>query len=81
MKHSILILFILLLGCQNPKNSQGEDFSKNVNKVAVNIIDESDQLTFFEKERTPIKAKFQQFSSGSVRPKGWILDLTRLIIN
>ncbi len=43
------------------KNSQGEDFSKNVNQVATSIIDDSDKLTFFEKERHPIKAKFQQF--------------------
>ncbi|WP_422105189.1 beta-L-arabinofuranosidase domain-containing protein [Winogradskyella sp.] len=76
---------ILIIGClltlasckTEDKNSQGESFSKNVNKVAQTIIDDSNQLTFFEKPEAPLKAEFEQFPTGSVKPKGWILDMMR----
>lgn len=79
--YSILLILIIFSRCQPQKNSQGEDFSKNVNKVVETIVDESDQLTFFEKERTPIKHRFQQFPSGSVKPKGWILEMMKNDMN
>jgi len=72
-----LLIVFLFSRCNEKKNSQGEDFSKNVNKVSATIVDDSDQLTFFEKERNPIQAKFQQFPSGSVKPKGWILEMMK----
>lgn len=69
---------IAFMSCKKEdKNSQGENFSNNVNKVAQNIIDESDQLTFFENPKSPITPKFQQFPTGSVKPKGWILNMMK----
>jgi len=70
------MLALCLLSCQEAKeNSQGENFNANVNKVASVIIDDSDQLTFFDGPRNPIAPKFQQFPSGSVMPKGWIPEM------
>ena len=56
--YSLLLILIIFSQCQQQKNSQGEDFSKNVNKVAATIINDSDQLTFFQNETSPIQAKF-----------------------
>ncbi|MEM9680314.1 MAG: beta-L-arabinofuranosidase domain-containing protein, partial [Bacteroidota bacterium] len=67
-----------LFNCQEQKsNSQGEDFSKNVDQVADAIIDESDKLTFFNNPKKTMQSKFQSFSSGSVTPKGWISELMK----
>ncbi|WP_299521307.1 hypothetical protein, partial [Winogradskyella sp.] len=77
MKKSICVLIVFaMLSCKEAqKNSQGENFSDNVNKVAANIIDDSDQLVFFENPVTPLQPMFEQFSTGSVKPKGWILEM------
>jgi len=77
MNRIVIISCILALtSCKHEdKNSQGEDFSKNVNKVAKTIIDDSDQLTFFENTESPLQPKFQQFPTGSIKPKGWILNM------
>ena len=77
MKRVVIISCVLVLfSCKdNVKNSQGEDFSNNVNKVAETIIDDSDQLTFFENPIEPITPMFEQFPTGSVAPKGWIYKM------
>ncbi|WP_299365793.1 beta-L-arabinofuranosidase domain-containing protein [Winogradskyella sp.] len=76
---------IVIIGCilalssckKEDKNSQGENFSENVNKVAETIIDDSDQLTFFKNPENPLQPKFEQFPTGSVKPKGWILNMMK----
>jgi len=72
----VLVCMLVIFSCKHEdKNSQGEDFSNNVNKVAESIVDDSDQLTFFNKPVNALDYKFEQFPSGSVKPKGWILEL------
>ncbi|WP_353777264.1 beta-L-arabinofuranosidase domain-containing protein [Winogradskyella sp. 3972H.M.0a.05] len=78
MKKAIIsiVVFIIFFSCKEDKtNSQGEDFTENVNKVASTIIDDSGQLTFFDNPTNAIAAKFEQFPTGSVKPKGWILNM------
>jgi hypothetical protein len=79
MKKSIyFVLLLALWSCKEEKqNSQGEHFNNNVNKVANIIVDDSEQLTFFNNRKQPIQPKFVQFSSGSVQPKGWILNMMK----
>ncbi len=79
MKQTIGVIIVLtLFSCKrDQKNSQGENFSDNVNKVASTIIDDSEQLKFFNNPSQPIQAKFEQFPSGSVQPKGWILNMMK----
>ena len=72
---SILLFSIILLSCSKKKNSQGENFNNNVNNVFDSIIDDSDKLEFFNTPENPIKAKFEQFPTGSIHPKGWILNM------
>lgn len=72
----IVLALILTCSCSQKKdNSQGENFSNNVNKVFENIVDDSDQLQFFNQPKKPIKPKFEQFPTGYVKPKGWILEI------
>ena len=77
MKKALLVILVLGgISCKESKqNSQGENFNSNVNKVANVIVDDSGQLTFFDSPRTAIEPRFQQFPTGSVMPKGWILDM------
>lgn len=77
MKKTVSIIAVLILfACKEEKqNSQGENFNNNVNKVAATIIDDSEQLKFFHNPKQPLQPKFQQFSSGSIQPKGWILNM------
>jgi DUF1680 family protein len=79
MKKSVIIMAVLaLLSCnQEKQNSQGENFSNNVNKVANTIVDDSEQLSFFKNPKQPIQPKFEQFPSGSVQPKGWIFNMMK----
>lgn len=84
MKKALImsILILSITSCQNSKeNSQGENFSKNVNKVAENIVDDSDKLEFFNKEPKPISSKFESFATGSVAPKGWIKEMMEQDLN
>ena len=75
-KISTYIVLIITFSCKNSKeNSQGENFTNNVNKVASKIIDDSEKLAFFNTPTSPIKPKFSQFSTGSIQPKGWILEV------
>lgn len=72
---NILRLFILILmfGCQNAtQNSQGENFNNNVNKVANNIIDESNKLQFFNRPHISITPKFPY---DPVPPKPHFVDV------
>lgn len=72
----LTMIILTLISCkEKEKNSQGENFTNNVNKVASTLIDDSDQLRFFNNPKQPIAAKFEPFPSGSVKPKGWILDM------
>ena len=79
------IITILVVGCiscqETKKNSQGENFNANVNKVAKVIVDDSDQLTFFNSQKNPITPRFEQFPTGTVMPKGWILDMMKSDLN
>ena len=76
MKKVLFIVFIVLWGCKLSKeNSQGESFSENVNKVGEHITDDSATMQFFNNETHPIKPRFQPFETGSVFPKGWILNM------
>ncbi len=76
MKKAFFMTLILLLGCKPSKeNSQGENFSENVNKLAAQITNDSDKLAFFTREPYPIHPSFQPFETGSVFPKGWILTM------
>ena len=74
----IIICCTILCGCnKNNEGSQGENFTSKVNQVSTQIIDDSAQLTFFNNPRTPIQPAFDQFPTGSVKPKGWILELMK----
>jgi DUF1680 family protein len=77
MRNLIFLIGALsLCSCNNEKSgSQGANFTENVNKVAVDIIDDSDQLGFFEQPTARMEAKYQAFPTGSVKPKGWILEM------
>ena len=78
MRYTILSIMVLTIffSCKEGKtNSQGEDFTNNVDKVAKTVIDDSDKLTFFNKPTRAIAPRFEQFSTGSVKPKGWILEM------
>ncbi len=76
MKKVLFIVFMVLWGCKLSKeNSQGESFSENVNKVGEHITDDSATMQFFNNETHPIKPRFQPFETGSVFPKGWILNM------
>jgi DUF1680 family protein len=79
MKKTIcFVLLLALWSCKEEKqNSQGENFNNNVNKVANTIIDDSEQLAFFKNPKQPIQPNFEQFPSGSVQPKGWILNMMK----
>jgi DUF1680 family protein len=83
MRYVVLIIVCFYcFSCKNSKtNSQGENFSENVNKVASTIVDDSDQLTFFQNPRQPLTPKFAQFPTGSVKPKGWILQMMQNDLN
>ncbi|UJH68899.1 beta-L-arabinofuranosidase domain-containing protein [Allomuricauda sp. SCSIO 65647] len=76
MKKISIMLLVILSSCKEPKeNSQGENFSKNVHRVAEQLIDDSDKLQFFKNKKNPIKTSYQPFETGSVLPKGWILEM------
>lgn len=77
-----IIIALMLLSCKGDKqNSQGENFSKNVNKVALTIVDDSNQLQFFDNQISPLDVAFQPYPSGSVMPKGWILEMMQTDLN
>ncbi|KAA3621654.1 MAG: hypothetical protein DWQ02_27335, partial [Bacteroidetes bacterium] len=64
--------------CNNEKeSSQGEEFLNQVDKVDDAIQDDSEILTFFERERQPLQPAFVNLPQGSTKPKGWILDIMR----
>lgn len=78
----LLACMLLCFACKKTKqNSQGEDFSNNVNKVSQTIIDDSAHLTFFSRHPQAIAPSFEQFPSGSVLPKGWILEMMKNDLN
>lgn len=82
MKKIILIAILVICSCkQNGENSQGENFSKNVDRITSQIIDDSNKLKFFDNEVKPIKTTFKPFKTGSVKPKGWILDMMQNDLN
>jgi len=82
MKKIALLIILICCSCnKETKNSQGEDFSNNVDKVAESIIDDSDKLQFFNNEINPLKPAFHPFRSGSVLPKGWILEMMKNDLN
>lgn len=57
------------------EGSQGKAFTEKVNKTKAVIENDSHLLTFFDKERKPIAPKFTALSTGSNRPKGWLLEM------
>ena len=73
----VLTVYCVLFSCKKEKDSQGENFNKNINKVAETIEDESDKLTFFNNPIHPITPKFQMLPTGSNKPKGWILQMMK----
>ncbi len=76
IKIALFITLIVAFSCKDSKeNSQGENFNNNINKVASTIVDNSEKLKFFNNPKSPLKAKFSQFPTGSVKPKGWILEM------
>ena len=77
MKKIVSIIAVLtLFACKERKqNSQGENFSNSIDNVAKNIVDDSEQLKFFNNPKQPLQPKFEQFPSGSIYPKGWILSM------
>ncbi|MBX2875433.1 MAG: glycoside hydrolase family 127 protein [Saprospiraceae bacterium] len=73
-----LMILCTLCACQGETNgSQGENFVENVNKVNEDIQDDSDALQFFENPKQPLTPNFEFFPSGSIYPKGWILNMMR----
>ncbi|TPV35360.1 hypothetical protein FJ651_00100 [Paucihalobacter ruber] len=75
-KTTLFICLLMVFSCQDTKeNSQGENFTNNVNKVATTIVDDSEKLLFFNHPIQPIQPEFIKFSIGSVKPKGWILEM------
>ena len=78
MKKFLVIRLLFTITCKKAnENSQGEDFSNNVNKVANTIVDDSQKLEFFSKTPSPIQSQYTHFPTGSVSPKGWILDIMK----
>ena len=71
-----LMILCTLCACQGgTEGSQGENFVENVNKVQEHIQEDSDKLRFFDKPTQALTPKFEVFPSGSVYPKGWILNM------
>ena len=79
------ILYILLIpalilstSCNmENKGSQGKNFDANVDRVLNNIVDESEQLQFFDNDIKSIPVKFTALPAGSNYPKGWLLDIMK----
>ena len=75
-KIGYLSCLLWTLSCtETMNNSQGEDFTQNVNRIPSTIVDESDFLRFFDGPRNPIKPKFTAFPTGSTLPRGWMLKM------
>jgi DUF1680 family protein len=73
---ALFISLIMAFSCKDAKeNSQGDNFTNNVNKVAATIVNDSANLQFFNHPAAPIQPVFTNFPTGSVKPKGWILDM------
>ena len=82
MKKCLLLIVLSFATClPNKENSQGESFSKNIDKVKENIKDDSHLLAFFDVKPNPIKPTFQTFTNGSILPKGWILEMMQNDLN
>lgn len=72
----ILLLAMVQYSCESSeKGSQGENFDSHVNRVAATIIDNSDQLAFFDEPQKPLEPTLQLLPGGSVTPRGWILEV------
>jgi hypothetical protein len=77
MKNTLLMLLLLSLinSCHKKKSSQGENFLGKVERVALEIEDDSDQLTFFDNPEKPLRVSFENLPVGSNRPEGWMLGM------
>jgi hypothetical protein len=73
-----IIAMLVLLSCsRKKKGSQGENFDSKVDQVAAQIEDDSEKLSFFDSERNPIKPRFEALPTGSVLPRGWLLNFMK----
>lgn len=78
----LIITLLIVFSCKNSEeNSQGENFSKNVDQVGATIVNDSDKLQFFNNEIQPLDVAFQPFKVGSIKPKGWMLDMMQNDLN
>jgi hypothetical protein len=62
----------MCLSCSGNKDGQGENFLSQVDQNTNQVIDNSDQLTFFNQPRKPMTPAFTKLPSGSVKPRGWL---------
>lgn len=68
-------IFIFPVCAESQEGSQGKDFTEKVNAVGSTIEDDSEMLTFFERERNPIQPAFEALPTGSNLPKGWLVEM------
>ncbi|MEO1012725.1 MAG: beta-L-arabinofuranosidase domain-containing protein [Bacteroidota bacterium] len=79
MKKYISILFFMCVvnSCSENKSSQGVDFLSKIDQNQIEIINDSDQLTFFDSVENPIKPQYTAFPTGSTQPKGWLFEFMK----
>ena len=64
-----------MIQCQEKQSSQGEGFLSKVDQIQNTIVDDSELLTFFDRERKPLAQEMSLLPSGSVKPLGWIKQI------
>lgn len=80
MKYFIYLITSILLMCTTACNapqesSQGEGFLSQVDGNKAQIVDDSELLTFFDKDKKPLQPAFQAMPTGSNLPTGWLLEM------
>ena len=71
----ILTLFVCSNCTNEPKGSQGNDFTDSINNEENAIANDSSLLTFFKEKRHPLTPVYTPLPTGSNRPKGWLLEM------
>lgn len=71
----LIFTLILMTACDKETGSQGQNFTEHVNKVEKTVANDSDLLTFFSQDRSPILPAFQSLATGSNHPRGWLMEM------
>lgn len=78
MKHLYFYLILLMMNMpqtQAQENSQGDNFLSKVDQQVDGLVDDSELLTFFDREREVVAPRYRILASGSNRPSQWFADM------